>query len=203
MTRIALLLTTFLFSLAASPAALDALTQQDPQADPKAAGSSAEKPADQPAKEEPKDKEPSAKTAPGEDAQGANPYYQTAEEVLDQMRNQQPTTEIVRPNRAGEIDPEGGTRLLPEGTPIINRAGRLIREGEWWLFAFESDHPEHPEPPMKLLPNSNLGAMVRMGSAETTGLVFIVSGECTVFQGENYLMLRSVKRRLNLGNLHP
>jgi hypothetical protein len=66
---------------------------------------------------------------------------------------------------------------------------------------FESDHPDRPEPPIKLLPNKSLEFMVRTSERESIGLVFLVSGEATVFQGENYLLSRVAMQRIDTGNL--
>ena len=88
-----------------------------------------------------------------------------------------------------------------DGSPVVNRPGRLVREGSWWTLAFESNRPDAAEPPIRLLPNQVLELKVRTSQRGSIGLVFIVSGEATLHDGENYLMTRSVTRRLDLGNL--
>ena len=93
--------------------------------------------------------------------------------------------------------------LRPEGLTLVNRPGRVFREGAWWVFAFESDHPEHPEPPMKLLASRGVELMAQTAERGERGLVFLVSGEVTVFEGENYLLPTLVTRRIELGNLRP
>jgi hypothetical protein len=65
---------------------------------------------------------------------------------------------------------------------------------------FESDHPEYPEPPMKLLPNQSVELMLRASARGGGGLVFVVSGEVTLFEGENYLLPRVAMRRIDTGN---
>ena len=109
--------------------------------------------------------------------------------------------------------------------------GTATDGGPWWTFVFESDHPDHPELPMKLLPNKNVELMVQTFSAGDTpdegddGLaaggtltagrmlasgellaaggtqVFVVSGEVTAFRGENYLLPRVAMRMTDTGNL--
>ncbi len=156
----------------------------------------------EPTKPEPAPKEDPAESAPKE----KDPWEQpTAEDLVDELRRQRPTTEIVRPERTLEEPaserPAGGGQLLPEGTMIPKRLGRAVRDGMWWTFVFESDHPEHPEPPIRLLPNSYLEVMARMARTIPTGLVFEVSGEVSEFEGHNYLLVRSCVRRQGLGNL--
>ncbi len=132
----------------------------------------------------------------------------TAEDILRTLREQRPVNEVLKPvpPMPGETTPVGITtsgRLLPEGTAVVSRPGRLVREADWWTFAYESDHLDHPEPPIKLLPNRNLEFMVGAAEGVTTGLVFVVSGEVTVFQGENYLLTTVAMRRTTPSNLRP
>ena len=44
-----------------------------------------------------------------------------------------------------------GNPVLPDGSPLVDRPGRLMPEGEWWTFVFESDHPDYPEPDLRVL----------------------------------------------------
>lgn len=130
----------------------------------------------------------------------------SAEDVLSIMKEQRPAQQSIpsEPNlltlplayRATNAGP-----LVPEGAAIVNRPGRLVRQGDWWTFAFESDHADHPEPPLKLLPNQSLELMVEAATHSSTGLVFFVSGEVTAFEGENYILPRMAMRRIDAGNL--
>ena len=103
--------------------------------------------------------------------------------------------------------PAGGRREpilwapIADGTPLSNRPGRIVQSGPWWTIVFESDHPERPQPPMRVLPNQTLEGMVKATERGTSGLVFVVSGEVTAFRGENYLLARVALRRTDLGNL--
>ncbi|RME41958.1 MAG: hypothetical protein D6788_00105 [Planctomycetota bacterium] len=128
----------------------------------------------------------------------------SAEDVLAAMRRQTPP-EVLIPGSTPEEDADAGGSLflLPEGTPLINRAARLTRKGNWWALTFEADDPDHPEPPIRVLPNRKLETMVRAWEEEPAGLVFLVSGEMTVFRGENYLLPTVVIRRMASANLQP
>ncbi|MBI4718125.1 MAG: hypothetical protein HY763_10000 [Planctomycetes bacterium] len=127
-----------------------------------------------------------------------------AEDVLSLLQKQQPAQEVVSPAATG-LAPvprkRAGRALLTDGTPLVNRPGRLVREGAWWTFVFESDRPEHPEPPLKLLPNKSVELMVQASQRGTAGVVFVVSGEVTSFDDQNYLLARAAMRRVDLGNL--
>ncbi len=128
------------------------------------------------------------------------------EKVLETLRGQQPRRPVIpmaaEPTRR-LVGSRGGLTqsLRPEGSPVIRRPGRVLREGARWAFVPESDHPERTEPPMRILPNQTLQAITRGGASRQPGLVYLVSGEVTVFQGENYLLARSVLRNVDLGNL--
>ena len=126
--------------------------------------------------------------------------------VIDQLDQQRPTQEVIpiQGSPATPLttrSPAAGRSLRPDGSPLVERPGRLIRDGDWWTLVFESDHPDYPEPPIKLLPNKNVELMVQTSVRGTAGLVFVVSGEVTVFRGENYLLTRAARRRVDSGNL--
>lgn len=95
----------------------------------------------------------------------------------------------------------GSVVVLPDGTPLIRRPGRIIRDGDWWTFVFESSSAESFEQPLRLLPNKNLELMVSASQGSTSGVVLIVSGEVTAFKQRNYLLVRAATRRINAGNL--
>lgn len=131
----------------------------------------------------------------------------SAEDVLEKMKQLEPSR-AVRPANApsaGIMDDEVSSLSAPifEGTPIVRRTGRLVPQGDWWAFAFDTGHAEHGEQPLRLLPNQSLQFMVDQYERSAAGLVFTVSGEVTEFSGRNYLLGRAVTRRLDLGNLRP
>ena len=201
---VVLLALTWGWCLAAAP---QGETVQPPPATQNQQGSSQADDPPTPGTQEPKEPEPAPKEEPAESAsKEKDPWEQpTAGDLVDELRRQRPATEIVRPERTLEEFPSeqaaSGGQLLPEGTMIPRRLGRVVRDGTWWTFVFESDHPEHPEPPIRLLPNSYLEVIARMARTIPTGLVFEVSGEVSEFEGNNYLLLRSCVRRQDLGNL--
>lgn len=131
----------------------------------------------------------------------------TAEEVLARMRREKPTNEALPPlSKQEEVDSVRSVAarqdLLPEGSPLSNRPGRLIKPDDcWWTFVLESDHKDRPEPRLRLLPCSRLEQMVRAVENASTDIVFVVTGEVTVFDGENYLLVRVARRRTDTGNL--
>ncbi len=140
----------------------------------------------------------------------------SADEVLRALEPREGTPrQIVRPVEPGEsvrrtLAPQDqprnaivpvDTRLLPDGYRLVDRPGRLAREGEYWVLAFESRGTQSAEPPMRLLPNRMLEDMEIASAGGTQPVVFLVSGEVTQYHGVNYLLVQKLLVRPNLGNL--
>lgn len=140
----------------------------------------------------------------------------SAEDVLNMLTPKEGVAQpIVRPDlpsapRPTTIAPEGqprnaivpvDTKLLPDGYRIVDRPGRLQREGDYWIYAFESRSTQRVEPPMRLLPNRALEDMEITSAGGTRGVVFLVSGEVTEYHGVNYLLVQKMLIRPNMGNL--
>ena len=140
----------------------------------------------------------------------------TASDVLDTLRSRDGAAQpIVRPNLPGTVRPSTlspdaipknaivpvSTRLLPDGYRIVDRPGRLQREGDYWVFALESRSTKVVEAPLRLLPNRALEDMEITSAGGTQPLVFLVSGEITEYHGINYLIVQKMLVRPSLGNL--
>ena len=131
----------------------------------------------------------------------------SAEDVRARLQDSSSTQTIITPlgaPRGHDANPDTLARaalLIPGGTPLMSRPGRLVRSGDWLTFYFESDHPDNPQPAMKMLPSQTLSLMMEAAPAHTPGLVFLVSGEVTEYRGENYLLARAAMRRIDSGNL--
>ena len=127
-------------------------------------------------------------------------------DVMDVLRSQMPST-AQPPGETLEPLAAGGSvqsdRLAPEGSPVVRRVGRLVRQGEGWLLVSDSQRESAAEPPVAVLPNQVSETMIRETHKGATPLVFIVSGETTVYFGSNYLLPRVATRRVDLGNLRP
>lgn len=102
--------------------------------------------------------------------------------------------------RGNAIQP-AEAKLLPDGSRIVDRPGRLTREGDYFTFSFESRGQGAPELPMRLLPNRLLEDMEVFSSGGAEPIVFVVSGEITEYRGVNYLLIQKLLVRPSLGNL--
>lgn len=129
----------------------------------------------------------------------------SAESVLEKMQGLTPTeaASVDGSSESAETPSEGAgssTHLLLDGTPVIRRVGRVTRQGGAWMFVSDSDHPDSADAPMRLLPNQALDMMVKDLQAGGAS-IYVLSGEATLFFGENYLLPRVATRRVDLGNL--
>lgn len=132
----------------------------------------------------------------------------TQEEVLRAFEQDRPKNAPLSPvdvsvaTPGGKEDPAAKRprARYPDGYMLTDRAGRITRDGQWYVFSFESTSTAFEEPPVKLLPN----LMLERAAFEIQGspnLVFVVSGEITDFNGENYMLMRKLMRRKDLGNI--
>ena len=95
----------------------------------------------------------------------------------------------------GSVAPNAPTlTVLREGTPIINRVGRLTlgSDGAPSEFVFESDGQALRDPPVLLVPNLKLMIMEDVSRGNTREPRFRVSGVVTEYRGRNYLLLDKV-----------
>lgn len=140
------------------------------------------------------------------DAVAESPSEDSVESVLERLQREEPKQNVMPP-AAVRSGPRPRTvagashTLAPDGTPLVDRPGRIVRDGSWWTFAFESDHPDSPEAPLKLLPANALELMVRASDEGKESVVFLLSGEVTLFQDESFLLPRFVIRRISSDNL--
>jgi hypothetical protein len=127
------------------------------------------------------------------------------DDVISAMKAQIVPRSLASPDENARRGPARRESVLwasiADGTPLVNRPGRVVQTGQWWTIIFESDNADRPEPPLRVLPNRVLEGMVRTSERGAAGLVFLVSGEITAFQGENYLLARVAVRLVDLGNL--
>lgn len=135
------------------------------------------------------------------------PADATADQVLAVLQAQQPKQPLLQSlsTLAGDDvmrrSATAALTVMGEGTTLVRRPGRLIRQRHWWTFVFESDHPDQPEPPIKLLPNKSVELMAQTSARGNNGLVFLLTGDVTLFEGENFLLPRIAIRRIDSGNL--
>jgi hypothetical protein len=96
---------------------------------------------------------------------------------------------------------EAGQAMLLEGTFLIERPGRLVREEGRAKFVFLTDGNSAAPRAMEIVPNQLLEMLERESEAGFSE--FVISAEVTRYKGANYLILRKILRRVGHGNLTP
>jgi hypothetical protein len=102
---------------------------------------------------------------------------------------------VDRKSGQGSVSPHAPAQtVLREGTPIVNRVGRLNlgADGGASEFLFESDGGALRDPPLIVLPNLKLMIMEDVARGNTREPRFRVSGVVTEYRGRNYLLLDKV-----------
>lgn len=152
--------------------------------------------------------EKASKDQPPDPGAVRTPAQPSPEDIIKAFQRDRPINKPIRP-RTPRTATEGSLNqasrevalLYREGEYLNDVVGRLARDGLWWTLVFESDAPLAPRPPMRLLPNQQLERMVRESEASPESIVYVVSGEVTVFGSDNFLLLRKTLRRRSMGNL--
>jgi len=93
----------------------------------------------------------------------------------------------------GRMSTRGGdnddARLVPEGTMIVARRGRLMRTaGGAWMFVFDSDASGLGDPPMTVLPCLLLERMENHAQSRGGEAAMLLSGRVLAFDGRNFIM---------------
>ena len=133
------------------------------------------------------------------------PTNRSADETLRQML--QPQGEAAQPlqpavdappatdatSGAAAVAPGGTpTKVLREGTLLLDRVGRLTPsdDGKSFEFTIDSDGRRMTDPPLILLPNKNLQKLADRIDNSYRDLKIRASGEVMEYRGRNYLLLQ-------------
>lgn len=162
--------------------------------------------------------EPAATTATSKPAEPTSqpatsrPAEASADDVAAKLLGKTPSRPIVpvvkpklpkaEPSASGA--PSGKTLRPGPGKNAVHRLARLLyreKGQKWSRVAFEADNTLR-EPPMRILPNIYLERMETLSNnGKAFGAVFHISGEVYRYKGKDYLLLRAVIRKHNLGQL--
>jgi hypothetical protein len=99
------------------------------------------------------------------------------------------------------LDAQGSAGVLPEGTTLAERPGRLLRSGDHYEFEFMPDASSTGPKSMEILRSEFLEEMQRQ--SDSVGGQFVVSGEVTRYHNQNFLLIRKLRRQMGHGNISP
>jgi len=135
--------------------------------------------------------------------------FASAADVAAELMKEPPDNPIIAPivdsNRPGE----GAASVAPPRRPVpigasrvvVHRLARLTKSSSpgWYAISFVSDNTVQ-EPPMRVLPNLHLQRMeAASGGGKVPGALFYVTGEIERYRGVDYILLRNVIRKRDMG----
>jgi hypothetical protein len=119
-----------------------------------------------------------------------DPAMDRAVSELERGAGARPAIQPVAGESAGNLSQaRSAARLVPQGTFLPSRRGRLLGAGAHFVFAFEPDAAGKAEPPMIVLPNEWLSAMERQVQERGPETVFVVSGSVYAYRQHNYFLV--------------
>jgi hypothetical protein len=128
-------------------------------------------------------------------------------EIIQELLRERERAGVILPQdpqAPGSAGPIGAATdesgLIPEGTILVERPGRLVSDGGRPTFVFLTSATGGHMQTMELLPNQLLEAMERAPAANSE---FTISGQVTRYHGRNYLLLLKVLHRVGHGNISP
>ena len=150
-----------------------------------------------------------ATTAPAGDAPAEPDPYASAAEVAKELLKGAPDNPIIAPivdnGRAGEdkasVAPAKRPARIGGARVVVHRLGRLTPSSapDWYAIHFVSDNTVQ-EPPMRVLPNLNLEQIeAASGAGKAAGAVFHITGDVERYRGVDYILLRNVIRKRDMG----
>lgn len=145
-------------------------------------------------------------TKPADPAKAGDPAKPAGDTKPDDKK---PSLPAATPTRIDQPDPRiigiapgsPTPKLRREGEFILNRRGRLVREGGQSLFAFDADTDKAAEAPMMLVPCRVLQNMEELAQEHGSDVVFLVTGQVFTYRGANHLLPTTMKLSIDKGNL--
>ena len=111
----------------------------------------------------------------------------SAEAILRNL--QQAVGEVARNPAVGGGAATGDVELIPEGTQVVARRGRMSRgpRGTWW-FTFDADVDGLVDPPMVLLPCLLRERRERYAERSGERAAMLLSGRVYQYEDRNYIL---------------
>jgi len=140
----------------------------------------------------------------------------TAEELIRELMKDRPTRALRFPDedrspatvpagvmeRAVAATQEAEPTRWSNETLLSDRQARLVPgEAGVWMLAFEDRGKNPQDPAIRALPNRLLETAINLTAGGTKPVVLLISGEVTAHRGANFILLRKVLVRRNMGNL--
>jgi hypothetical protein len=98
------------------------------------------------------------------------------------------TAALPRTGGGQEHDEKSAKSLVPEGTLITDRRGRLTRVKDKLAVAFDGDANTKSDPSMIVIPSRALERLEASLGPTTDGVVVVVTGRVFAYRNQNYIL---------------
>lgn len=105
---------------------------------------------------------------------------------IESRRNE--TRSAPQTGSPSEADEKAPKSLVPEGTLVTDRRGRLTRIKGKLAVAFDGDANTKPDPPMIVIPSRALERLEAALGPTTDGVVVVFTGRVLAYRGQNYIL---------------
>lgn len=105
---------------------------------------------------------------------------------LENRRGETPT--LPRTGGGPDHDEKVAKSLVPEGTLITDRRGRLTRVKDKLAVAFDGDANTKSDPSMIVIPSRSLERLEASLGPTTDGVVVVVTGRVFAYRNQNYIL---------------
>ncbi len=138
------------------------------------------------------DAKPAAKPKPSdEDAATAVQPTDDPEvsDMITSLENRRGEMAVLPRTGSGqEHDEKSAKSLVPEGTLITDRRGRLTRVKDKLAVAFDGDANTKSDPSMIVIPSRSLERLEASLGPTTDGVVVVVTGRVFAYRNQNYIL---------------
>lgn len=105
---------------------------------------------------------------------------------LENRRGETPS--LPRTGGGAEPEEKAAKSLVPEGTLITDRRGRLTRVNDKLAVAFDGDTNTRSDPSMIVIPSRALERLESSLGPTTDGVVVVVTGRVFAYRNQNYIL---------------
>lgn len=140
----------------------------------------------------PPDVKPVAKPKPAAEEPASSVQPTDDPEVSDMITaleaRRQETQSLPKTGAAPDADEQAAKSLVPEGTLITDRRGRLTRVKDKLAIAFDGDANTRSDPAMIVIPSRALERLEASLGPTNDGVVIVMTGRVFAYRNQNYIL---------------
>ncbi|MBY0113869.1 MAG: hypothetical protein K2Y21_13715 [Phycisphaerales bacterium] len=140
----------------------------------------------------PPDAKAPPKTGAAEDPENATAVQPTDDpevsDMITQLENRRGEVRSLPKTGAAEPDEKAAKTLVPEGTILTDRRGRLTKVKNMLAIAFDGDPNTAADPAMVILPSRALERLEAAMGPTPDGVVIVLTGRVYSYRNQNYIL---------------